>query len=185
MKLFKFIAVLALASSLVACPTTPIEPPTQGTELLNNGGFESGIVNWQNFTENNGIAEQGLQKYCAKTGNAYGALGGVGKNATSYARGFFKQDVLIPATGTTTLSYSVRVDTLEAAGSDKDTFTAFVDDSIIQIVRTSATRNVHTTYTRDLSDEKGKTITLKFEAFNNESLNTVFCLDDVSVKHVP
>jgi hypothetical protein len=180
----KYGLVMALLGfGLVACPTTPPEP--QGTELINNGGFEDGIVNWQLFTENNGVAEQGLQKYCAKSGNAYGALGGVGQSNIKFARGFFKQIVQIPATGTSTLSYSLRIDTLEAAGSDKDTFAAYIDDSLIgKTVKTNAARDVHTAYTYDLSDYKGKTITLKFEAFNNESANTVFCLDDVSVKHV-
>jgi hypothetical protein len=181
----RFLAMSVLVPiALVACPATP--PVPQGTELILNGSFENGIVNWQTFAENNGIAEQGKQKYCAKTGDAYGALGGVGKNATLYARSFFKQNVLIPATGTTTLSYSLRIDTLEPDGSDKDTFTAFIDDSGIgKTIKTTNPRNVHTTYIYDLSAEKGKTITLKFEAFNNESLNTVFCLDDVSVKHSP
>jgi hypothetical protein len=181
----KLISIVFFTAFLAACSSQPEpEPQPAGTELVKNGGFETGITSWTTFTENNAVAEQGRQKYCAKTGDAYGALGGVGKSAQAFARGFFTQKVSIPATGTSTLRYSVRIDTLEPSGSDKDTFTAFIDKSIIQTVRTSDARNVHTAYTKDLSDYKGKEIELKFENFNNESNNTVFCLDDVSVRHV-
>jgi serine protease len=185
MKKHHIASLVVLTFALVACPATP-EPEPIGTELLTNGGFENGTSGWGVFTENNGVAEQGRQKYCAKTGDAYGALGGVGKSSTFFARAYFDRRVDIPATGTTTLRYSVRIDTLEAAGSDKDTFTASVDDSLVgTTIKTNRPRDVHTTYSVDLSDSKGKNIRLKFEAFNNESANTVFCLDDVSVKHIP
>jgi hypothetical protein len=183
----KIIFPVVLAALIGACSSQPEpepQPEPAGTELVKNGGFETGITSWTPFTENNGVAEQGRQKYCAKTGDAYGTLGGVGKSAQAFARGYFTQKVSIPETGTSTLRYSVRIDTLEPSGSDKDTFSAFIDGSIIQTVRTSDARNVHTAYTKDLSDYKGREITLKFENFNNESNNTVFCLDDVSVRHV-
>jgi hypothetical protein len=179
-------AALICLVLLSACnnQTEPPIPEPPGTELVKNGGFETDVTGWTVFTENNGVAEQGRINYCIKSGTAYGALGGVGKSAQAFARAFFSQKVSIPATGTTTLRYNVHINTLEPAGSDKDTFTAFIDGSIIKTIRTNDPRDKHVLYTFDLSDYKGKDITVKFEGFNNESNNTVFCLDDISVKHV-
>ncbi len=174
--------LITLALSLGAC--TSNTNPDVGQELIENGGFESNVQGWEKFDENQGIATTSNQSTCIKSGQASAALSGVPDTA-NYARAFLQQVIRIPATGTATLRYAVRINSLEPSGSDGDKLGVYIDGSLTENIKTSKPRNVYDSYSRNLSDERGKDITLKFEVFNNKTLNTTFCLDDVSIRWVP
>ncbi len=174
-----------LCAALVACPTTR-EPIV--TELIANGGFEANNSDWS-FSQNG--ATRGTQAYCAKSGVAYGALSTQGGGNGSDPQ--ISQFIVMPTQGKTTLEFSVRVDTLEAAGTNADSVRLFVGfgEAINSVTITTANiRDRHITQTIDITNRTGtpvndgQKIEVFFKAAFFGSKPTVFCIDDVSVKNV-
>jgi Zn-dependent metalloprotease len=164
--------------------TWTINPSGGGgtSQLLLNPGFESGAVNWTGtagpVTNNTGRP--------ARTGSWKMWLGGNGTTASENEA----QTVTIPANATSaTLSFWIRIDTSEAAGS-----TAY-DTAKVQIVNGSTTStlatysnvNANNTYVQksfDLTSYKGKTISVKFLMSEDYSLQTSFVVDDTALNVV-
>lgn len=148
---------------------------------MTNGGFESGTTGWTGtsgpITNNSGQAAHG--------GTWKMWLGGNGKTTSENE----SQSVTIPSTSTAaTLTYWVRVDSAETTSSsqyDKATVTVTPSGGSASTVASYSNLNKATGYTQvtvDLTAYKGKTITLKFSATEDSSLQTSFVFDDVSIK---
>ncbi|AKU19064.1 peptidase [Luteipulveratus mongoliensis] len=151
-------------------------PPT-GDNLLTNPGFESGAVSWTGtsgpITNNSGRP--------AHAGSWKMWLGGNGSTANENE----SQQVAVPATGTPKLSYWIRTDTSESGSRVYDSAKVqVINGSTTSTLATYSNVGTNATYTQktfDLSAYKGKTITVKFSATEDSSLQTSFVVDDVSV----
>ncbi|WP_327637321.1 M4 family metallopeptidase [Kribbella sp. NBC_00482] len=157
---------------------TDPEPPT-GDNLLQNPGFESGAVNWTGtsgpITNNTGRP--------ARTGTWKLWLQGNGRSTTENVG----QSVAIPASATAaTLSFWIRIDTAETTGSTVyDTAKVqVVDGSTTTTLATYSNLNKNTSYvqkTLNVTQYKGKTVTVKFVGQEDSSLQTSFVIDDTSL----
>ncbi len=170
---------LLLSFGLVACPTPPT-PIT--TELIINGGFETN-TGWR-YSSNK--ASRGTQAYCAKNGAAYGALSTQGE----FAEPDIGQDFIVPNKGTTTLEFSVRVDTLENTGTSANSFKVFVGNGealVGSTITTGDTRDRYLTRKIDITNRKGiavnggQEVAMYLKADFRGSKPSVFCIDDISV----
>jgi Zn-dependent metalloprotease len=154
-------------------------PPPTGTNLVLNPSFESGAVNWTGtagpITNNTGRP--------ARTGTWKMWLQGNG-TTTSENEG---QAVAIPAAATAaTLSFWVRIDTAETTTSTVyDTARIqIVDGATTTTLATYSNLNSNSTYTQksfNVTQYKGKTVTVKFLGQEDSSLQTSFVVDDVSL----
>ncbi|WP_350281443.1 M4 family metallopeptidase [Kribbella sp. HUAS MG21] len=157
---------------------TDPEPPT-GANLLKNPGFESGAVDWTGtagpITNNTGRP--------ARTGTWKLWLQGNGRTTTENVG----QSVAIPAAGTSaTLSFWIRIDTAETTSSTVyDTAKVqVVDGSTVTTLATYSNLNKNTTYvqkTLNVTQYKGKTVTVRFVGQEDSSLQTSFVIDDTSL----
>ncbi|TWD73390.1 Zn-dependent metalloprotease [Kribbella amoyensis] len=154
------------------------EPPT-GDNLLLNPGFESGAVNWTGtagpITNNTGRP--------ARTGTWKLWLQGNGRSTTEN----IGQSVAIPASATAaSLSFWIRIDTAETTGSTVyDTAKVqIVDGGTTTTLATYSNLNKNTSYvqkTFNVTQYKGKTVTVKFVGQEDSSLQTSFVIDDTSL----
>ncbi|HEU4951185.1 MAG TPA: Ig-like domain-containing protein, partial [Holophagaceae bacterium] len=153
------------------------------TELIKNGGFESGATSW---TQTSGVIGANGSSEPAHGGTYDAWLDGYGSSHTDYVY----QQVAIPSTASSaTLSFYLHIDTAETTTSTAyDKFTVLVQNTSGTTLKTLATfSNLnkgtgYTLHTYDLSAYKGQTIRLKFNGVEDSSLQTSFVLDDVSVK---
>ncbi len=155
------------------------EPPPSGDNLLQNPGFESGAVNWTGtagpITNDTGRP--------ARTGSWKLWLQGNGRATTENVG----QSVAIPASATTaTLSFWIRIDSAETTTSTAyDTAKVqVVDGSTTTTLATYSNLNKNTSYvqkTLNVSQYKGKTVTVKFVGQEDSSLQTSFVIDDTSL----
>ena len=159
------------------CGGTTTPPPTGGN-ILGNPGFESGATVWTGtagpITNNTGRP--------ARTGSWKLWLGGNGSSGTET----INQSVTIPASATAaTLSYWIRTDTSESGSTAYDTMRAqVVDGSTVTTLRTFTnvgTNATYTQYSHSLTAYKGKTVTIRFTATEDSSLQTSFVVDDTAL----
>jgi len=160
--------------------TVTTAPPS--TDLILNGGFESGATSWTGTTA--AIGTFTGQPAYAGTKNAW--LGGNGKTTTEY----LYQSVTIPSTATSAvLSFYLHIDTAETTTS------AVYDKLVVSLQNTSGTTlKTLATYsnlnkaagyalkTFDLSAYKGQTVRVYFKATEDSSLQSSFVLDNISLK---
>lgn len=156
------------------------------TELVSNGGFESGLSSWTAFW---GTGIQATLTTYPHAGSHYAYLTGDG------AVGGIYQNVAIPANASSaTLSFWWNVSSLET------TSTTPYDDFFITIYDSSGTTSLALVQTLSNLDKStageyqrteynlaafiGQTIRVRMNGQNDASLNTVFRIDDVSVQLV-
>ena len=151
-----------------------------GTELVVNGGFETGTTGWRGSTGAIGA----LPGQAAYEGTRFAWLGGKGKRTSQT----LSQAVTIPATATSAaLSFALHIDSADATGTARDTLTVTVRGSTGAVLRTLATySNVdqadgYQVRTFDLAEFKGRKVTLHFAMRENTSLKTSFVIDKVSL----
>lgn len=151
------------------------------SELVQNGGFESGTTPWTGATGAIG-AFSGQAPYA---GTRCAWLGGNGRTASES----LAQAVVIPASaGTATLRFQLHIDTAET------TSTTAYDKLVVQVLNGSGTvLKTLATYSNlnkaagyversfDLSAYRGQTVRLSFRATEDGSLQTSFVLDQVSL----
>ncbi len=154
---------------------------TSGTELVVNGGFESGATGWTGTT--GAIGTWTGQPAYAGTMNAW--LGGNGTTATET----LKQTIAIPSTATGTLTFALHIDTAETTTTTAyDKLTVQVLNSAGTVLSTLATYsnlNKATGYqirSFNLSAYKGQTVQIYFKMTEDSSLQTSFAVDAVSLK---
>ncbi len=172
---------LGSATSNNATLTVTSAPPP-GSELILNGGFESGATSWTGTTAS--IGTWTAEPARAGTKNAW--LMGNGKTTTES----LYQSITIPSTAASaTLTFYLHIDTAETTTSTQyDKFYVRVRNSAGTTLATLATYsnlNKATGYslkTFDLSAYKGQTIQVYFYGTEDSSLQTSFVIDDVSVK---
>ncbi|HZP65646.1 MAG TPA: hypothetical protein VFB32_05000 [Rudaea sp.] len=153
------------------------------TELVTNGGFESGSTGW---TATSGVITASGSGETAHTGSYLAWLDGYGTTTTDT----LSQTVTIPSTITTaTFSFWLHIDTAETTTTTAhDTLTVQLQSSSGTVLTTLATYsnlNKNTGYaqkTFDVSAYKGQTVKLYFKGVENSSLQTSFVIDDVSLK---
>jgi pimeloyl-ACP methyl ester carboxylesterase len=153
------------------------------TELIVNGGFESGSTGWVLA----GGAAVSSGGGLARSGTAFLWLGGVEDEID-----FGYQAVTIPANATTaTLSFYWNIDSEEDAFFPYDFFTITIRDSgnaILATVRTLSNMDqtapgnpFYSRQTFNLLPYAGQTIRIHFASANDSSLVTNFRVDDVSI----
>ncbi|MGE9808261.1 M4 family metallopeptidase [Janibacter sp. G1551] len=171
-----FNAIAVPAGSQTCGSTTPVPEPTGN--LLQNPGFESGATIWTGsagpITNNTGRP--------ARTGSWKLWLGGNGSSASESEQ----QTVTVPSTATAPkLTYWVRVDTAESLSTAYDTFKAqIVVNGVTTTLTSLSNRDANSTWVQksyDLSAYKGKSVTVKFSATEDSSLQTSFVVDDTAV----
>ncbi|WP_235950507.1 M4 family metallopeptidase [Phycicoccus flavus] len=173
-----FSAISVPAGSATCGGSTP-PPPTGGSQLLGNPGFESGATVWTGsagpITNNTGRP--------ARSGSWKMWLGGNGSTTTESEQ----QTVTIPSgASSATLSFYVRIDT-----SESTTSTAY-DKMQPQLVVGGATTALATysnldatgSYVKksfDLSAYKGQSVTVKFVMNEDSVYQTSFVVDDTAL----
>jgi hypothetical protein len=153
---------------------------TTATELVKNGGFESGATSWTQTTGviNNDSGEP------AHTGSYKAWLDGYGSSHTDYVR----QSITIPATATkATLDFFMHIDTAETGSTAYDTLSAQVITSAGKYVTLATWSNANAAagyqeHVVDLSAYIGQTVQINFYGVEDASNQTSFVIDDVSVK---
>jgi hypothetical protein len=152
------------------------------TELIVNGGFESGTSPW---TASTGVITNSASE-AAHTGSYKAWLDGYGTATTDT----LSQTVTIPSTATTaTLSFWLHIDTAETTTTTAyDTLTVQLQSSTGTVLTTLATYsnlNKNTGYAQksfDVSAYKGQTVKIYFKGVEDASMQTSFVIDDVSLK---
>ena len=153
-----------------------------GSELMVNGGFETGTTPWVGTT--GAINAWSGQPAYEGTRNLW--LGGNGRTATES----LYQQVTIPSSATSaTLSFYLHIDTAETSSSSAyDKCVVTVKNSYGTTLKTLATYsnlNKATGYqlrTFDLSAYKGQTVRVHFNMTEDVSLQTSFVVDKVSLQ---
>ena len=153
-------------------------PPPTGGNLLQNAGFESGATVW---TGTSGPVTNTTGRP-ARTGSWKAWLGGNGSAGTET----INQSVTIPSTATTaTLSYWIRTDTSESGSTAYDRMRVqVVDGSTVSTLRTFTnvgTNATYTQYSHNLSAYRGRTVTIRFTATEDVTLQTSFVVDDTAL----
>ncbi len=157
--------------------------PPASSELVTNGGFESGTTGW---TQTSGVIAQNGTSEPTHSGTWDAWMDGYGSSHTDYVY----QQVAIPSTATSaTFSFYLHIDTAETTTTSAyDTLKVQVRNTAGTVLGTLATYsnlNKATGYTQksfDLSAYKGQTVQIYFVGTEDSSLQTSFVLDDVSVK---
>jgi len=155
------------------------------TELILNGGFESGVANWTMLGGAIADNEFGQQH----SGAYYLWLGGVLSEVDSCA-----QTITIPAGATSaTLTFWYVITSFETGGTVKDTFAATIRTTGGTVLATvinksnldkdlSATAANYHQITYNLLSYAGQTIQIYFSSVNDAAAESNFIVDDVSVQ---
>lgn len=169
------VSAALLMVGLVACPSdkTEVTPPAEvvTTELILNGGFEAATNNWAFVAD----SFRSKSSRCVKTGAFSGAL-------VAGSKGFatLSQAINVPTKGTTSLKYSVRIETNEKAGIASSTLIVRVNETMIGTLTTADLRGEYKEYDYDLSKFAGTSVNIEFAGKFDETVVTTFCVDDVS-----
>ncbi len=162
--------------------TFSVSNSTTPTELVKNGGFESGTTSW---TASSGVITNASGE-AAHAGSYKAWLDGYGTATTDTVT----QSVAIPSTASSaTLSFWLHIDTDETTTTKVyDTLTVQVQSSSGSVLATLATYsnlNQNTGYaqkTFDVSAYKGQTVKIYFKGVEDSQDQTSFVIDDVSLK---
>ncbi|MEU7100767.1 M28 family peptidase [Streptomyces longwoodensis] len=144
------------------------------TQVIANGGFESGTSPWTGDTGAIGT----FSGQSAHSGTRYAWLAGYGYAATDA----LTQTVTVPAGCTTaTLKYWLHIDTAESGSTAYDTFQVKVDGTAKQSYSNANAAAGYTQRSLDLTPYIGRQVTLTFTATEDASLQTSFVVDDATL----
>lgn len=156
--------------------TTPTDPPPTGN-LLGNPGFESGATVW---SQTSGVIDSSTGRP-ARTGSWKAWLNGYGTARTDT----LSQSVTLPASGTKTLSFYLRIDTAETGSTAYDKLQVqVVSGGTTTTLATYSNANATGAYalrSLSLAAFAGKTVTIRFNGTEDSSLQTSFVIDDTSI----
>lgn len=144
-------------------------------QLVTNGGFETGTTGWT--TTSGVITNQAGQPSHGGTYKAW--LNGWGTPRTDSAA----QTVTVP-TGCASykLSFFLHIDTDETENVAYDRFTVQAGDQTLQSFSNVDANTGYTEQTFDLAQFAGQSVALKFTGTEDQSLQTSFVVDDVTVQ---
>ncbi len=162
--------------------TLTYTPASTTTELIGNGGFESGNSVW---TASSGVIDNGTGQV-ARTGSWKAWMNGYGAAHTDTV----VQTVSIPsAASTATLSFWLKVVSSETTTTSAfDTLKVQVRNAsgtVLSTLKTYSNLDKGTTYVQrsfDLSAYKGQTVQIYFVGVEGSTVATSFLVDDVSLK---
>ncbi|MEU3511871.1 M28 family peptidase [Streptomyces longwoodensis] len=144
------------------------------TQVISNGGFESGTSPWTGDTGAIGT----FSGQSAHSGTRYAWLAGYGYAATDA----ITQTVTIPAgCSSATLTYWLHIDTAESGSTAYDTFQVKVDGTAKQSYSNANAAAGYTQRSLDLTPYIGRQVTLAFTATEDASLQTSFVVDDATL----
>ncbi|MFI1521056.1 M4 family metallopeptidase [Kitasatospora cineracea] len=144
-------------------------------QLLGNPGFETGTAS--PWTASSGVVDNSTSQ-AAHSGSWKAWMDGYGSAHTDS----ISQTVTIPAGCKATLSYWLHIDTAETGSTAYDKLTVTVNGTS---VATYSNANAATGYAQksiDLSAYAGQSVTVKFNAVEDSSLQTSFVIDDTAVQ---
>lgn len=157
--------------------TTPTDPPPTTGNLLGNPGFESGATVW---TQTSGVIDSSSGRP-ARTGSWKAWLNGYGTTRTDT----LSQSVTLPASGTKTLSFYLRIDTAESGSTAYDRLQVqVVSGGTTTTLATYSNVNATSSYALksfSLAAYAGRTVTIRFNGTEDSTLQTSFVIDDTSV----
>ncbi|MFD7256451.1 M28 family peptidase [Streptomyces sp. NPDC059874] len=144
-------------------------------QLVVNGGFESGSAPW---TATAGvITNQSGQ--VPRSGSYMAWLNGYGSSHTDSA----SQSLTIPSgCSSYQLSFFLHIDTDENENVVYDKFTVSVGGQTLETLSNLNANSGYVQKTYNLSQFAGQTVTLKFNGVEDQSLQTSFVVDDVTVQ---
>ena len=176
--------VIAYAGSSATLPYTLTLTYTAGTtttELIGNGGFESGNTVW---TASSGVIDNGTGQ-AARSGSWKAWLNGYGAAHTDT----LVQSVTIPAAASTaTLSFWLKVVSAETTTTAYDTLKVQVRNTagtVLATLNTYSNLDKGSSYVQrsfDLSAWKGQAVQVYFVGVEGPTVATSFLIDDVSLK---
>ncbi|MET7383200.1 M28 family peptidase [Streptomyces sp. NPDC005526] len=144
------------------------------SQVVSNGGFESGTSPWSGDTG----AIGSFSGQSPHSGSRFAWLAGYGYAATDT----ISQTVTIPAGCTrATLRYWLHIDTDESGSTAYDTFQVKVNGAAKQTYSNADAATGYTERTLDLSQYLGQQITLTFTGTEDASLQTSFVVDDTTL----
>ncbi|HKQ72363.1 MAG TPA: S8 family serine peptidase [Blastocatellia bacterium] len=151
-------------------------------ELIVNGGFEGSEAPWY----------LGYRAITSTGGNHHSGTGYLIEGGGNFGIYLAYQQITIPSGTSPSLKFWLNVTSAETGYSQFDRLTITVHNTSHQILATLATfsnldkapqTNAYTLYgPYDLSSFAGQTVRIQFYATNDQSLPTVFRVDDVSVR---
>lgn len=144
-------------------------------QLVANGGFESGTSPWT--TTSGVITNQSGQ--VAHGGSYMAWLNGYGSTRTDSAA----QSLAIPSgCSSYRLSFFLHIDTDENENVVYDRFTVSVGGQTLESFSNLNANSGYVQKTYDLAQFAGQSVTLKFNGVEDQSLQTSFVVDDVTVQ---
>jgi Putative Ig domain/Subtilase family len=145
-------------------------------QVVANSSMENGTTPW---SANSGvIGAWSSYGYPGHTGTRSAWLGGQGQTHTDYV----SQSVTIPAACTSAvLRYWVRISTAENDGQVWDRLTVTMGSTTVASATNLDANTAYAQKTVDVSQFRGQTVTLRFNGVEDQSLQTSFVIDDVTV----
>jgi len=145
-------------------------------QVVGNSSLESGTTPW---SANSGvIGAWASYGYPGRTGTRSAWLGGQGQTHTDY----ISQSVSIPAACTSAvLRYWVRITTAENDGRVWDRLTVTLGSTTVASATNLDANSAYVEKVVDVSSFRGQTVTLRFNGVEDQSLQTSFVIDDVTI----
>ncbi|PPK68778.1 S8 family serine peptidase [Actinokineospora auranticolor] len=147
------------------------------SQVIANADFEGGATGWAATT--GVIGQHGGQGQPAHGGTHAAWLGGRGSVATEST----SQQLTLPAgCSTYTLTYWLHIDTVENTDTERyDTLTVRLGDNALKTYSNLDSATGYQQVTVDVSAYAGQSVNLSFTSIEDESLQTSFVLDDVTL----
>jgi hypothetical protein len=167
--------LLLLIGSIVV-PNSAAQAAACGSEVVVNGGFESGSSPW---TASAGVVRAGTTGEPAHGGSQLALLGGHGVTATDT----LTQSLTLPGgCSSATLTYWLHIDTTETTTTKQaDKLTVKAGATTLATYSNLDHNTGYLQRTIDVTPFLGQTVTLSFTGTENRSRATNFALDDISL----
>jgi Zn-dependent metalloprotease len=143
-----------------------------GTNLITNGGFESGNTPW---TASAGVLGN-TSGQTAHGGTKYAWMDGYGTTHTDT----LQQVISVPSGCSATLNYYLHIDTSESGSTVYDKVTLTANGTTLATFSNANAAAGYTLRSSSLAAYAGQSVTLKWTATEDPSLQTSFVIDDVS-----
>ncbi|MFJ8110684.1 M1 family aminopeptidase [Streptomyces sp. NPDC096132] len=176
-------SALALAAVAALClPATPASAAPEAaeactpTQVVANGGFESGATSW---TQSSTTVVTNRTGQSAHAGGYYAWLDGTGGTHTDT----LSQSVTVPSgCGSATLTFWLHIDTAETTSSTAyDKLTAKIGSTTLATYSNLDKNTGYVQKSFDVSAFAGQTVTLAFTGTEDSSLQSSFVLDDIAL----